>query len=89
MKNKKVLLIACLTDVSSVKGQQVNSALVWFIKLLLFCEKISGLIFFFSILIVSTSLFAIIYRDTVNPGLVGLSLTYALTCQLDIFLLTR
>ena len=42
-----------------------------------------------SILIVSTSLFAIIYRDTVNPGLVGLSLTYALTCQLDIFLLTR
>ena len=45
--------------------------------------------FIFSILIVSTSLFAIIYRDTVNPGLVGLSLTYALTCQLDIFLLTR
>ena len=24
-----------------------------------------------------------------NPGLVGLSLTYALTCQLDLFLFTR
>ena len=28
-------------------------------------------------------------RDTVDPGLVGLSLTYAFTAQLDIFLMTR
>ena len=45
--------------------------------------------FFFSFLIIFASLFSIVYRDTVNPGLVGLSLTYALTCQLDLFLFTR
>ena len=43
----------------------------------------------FSFLIIFASLFSIVYRDTVNPGLVGLSLTYALTCQLDLFLFTR
>ena len=51
----------------------------------LFC-RLEGLA---NLLIIFTSLFAVIYRDTINPGLVGLSLTYALTCQLDIFFLTR
>ena len=40
-------------------------------------------------LIFFASLLAVINKDSINPGLVGLSLTYALTCQLDIFLLTR
>ena len=40
-------------------------------------------------LIIFTSLFSIIYRDTMDPGLVGLSLTYTFTFQLDIFLMTR
>ena len=42
-----------------------------------------------NVLIILASLLAVIYRDTINPGLVGLSLTYAFTFQLDIFLLTR
>lgn len=42
-----------------------------------------------NILIILSSLFAVIFRDSINPGLVGLSLTYALTCQLDIYLITR
>ncbi len=51
----------------------------------LFC-RLEGLA---NLLIILSSLFAVIYRDTINPGLVGLSLTYALTCQLDMFFLIR
>ena len=46
-------------------------------------EGLANLLIFFA------SLLAVVNRETINPGLVGLSLTYALTCQLDIFLLTR
>ena len=51
----------------------------------LFC-RLEGLA---NVLIVLASLFSVIFRDSINPGLVGLSLTYALTFQLDIFFLTR
>ena len=42
-----------------------------------------------NLLIISVSLCSVIFRDQMDPGLIGLSLTYALTCQIDIFLLTR
>jgi ABC-type multidrug transport system fused ATPase/permease subunit len=42
-----------------------------------------------NLLIIFTSLLAVIFRESAEPGLVGLSLTYALNCQLDTYLLTR
>ena len=42
-----------------------------------------------NLLIILTSLITVITRDTIEPGLVGLSLSYALTCQLDIYMLVR
>lgn len=42
-----------------------------------------------NLLILFVALFSIVQRETIDPGLVGLSLSYAFTCQLDIFLLTR
>ena len=42
-----------------------------------------------NLLIFFVSLFAVIFRESADPGLVGLSLTYAFTFQLDVFLFTR
>ncbi len=42
-----------------------------------------------NMLVIFSSLISVINRETIDPGLVGLSLTYALTAQLDIFLMTR
>jgi len=40
-------------------------------------------------LIIFTALFAVIYRDTMDPGLTGLALTYIFTFALDIYLVAR
>jgi uncharacterized membrane protein YjgN (DUF898 family) len=40
-------------------------------------------------LVIFSALISVMNRESVDPGLVGLSLTYALTAQLDIFLMTR
>ena len=42
-----------------------------------------------NLLVIFTALLAVVNRDDIDPGLVGLSLTYAFTAQLDIFLMTR
>ena len=42
-----------------------------------------------NLLVIAASLLAVIFKDSVSPGTVGLGLSYALTCQLDIFLLVR
>ena len=42
-----------------------------------------------NLIILFTALFSVLSRNSIDPGLVGLSLTYAFTAQLDIFLLTR
>ena len=41
------------------------------------------------ILVTSVALITVINRDTLDPGLVGLSLSYALTCQIDIYYLVK
>ena len=42
-----------------------------------------------NLLVIFTALLAVLNREDIDPGLVGLSLTYAFTAQLDIFLMTR
>lgn len=41
------------------------------------------------ILVVATSLIVVFTRDTIDSGLVGLSLSYAMSCQIDIYMLVR
>jgi hypothetical protein len=40
-------------------------------------------------MIVAVALVAVLARDTIEPGAVGLTLSYAIICQLDLFLLVR
>ena len=42
-----------------------------------------------NLLVIFTALLAVVNRGNIEPGIVGLSLTYAFTAQLDIFLMTR
>ena len=42
-----------------------------------------------NLLIFFVALFAVVFRESSDPGLVGLSLTYAFNFQLDVFLFTR
>ena len=42
-----------------------------------------------NILIVAVVIFAVVFRDSVDPGLIGLSLTYGFNFQLDVFFVTR
>ena len=41
------------------------------------------------ILVTSVALITVINRDSLDPGVVGLSLSYALTCQIDIYYLVK
>ena len=42
-----------------------------------------------TVLAITSALITVVNRDTIDTGLVGLSLTYVMSCQLEIYMVTR